>query len=94
MASPLKQTRLQPKKILWGIPLHVNNMKIFAIGLCIIIVGFVMLSTGIYKDEATYLETWDNPMSTIVAPILLVIGYCVVIPYALMMKSKDTSSEQ
>jgi hypothetical protein len=69
-------------------------MKIFAIGLCIIIVGFVMLSTGIYKDEATYLETWDNPMSTVVAPILLVIGYCVVIPYALMMKSKDTSSEQ
>lgn len=93
MALPNKQSRQQPKKVLWGIPLHVNNMKIFAVGLVIIIVGFVLLSTGIYKDEATYLETWDNSLSTIVAPIVLVLGYCVVIPYALMMKSKNTSEQ-
>jgi len=93
MALPNKQSRQQPKKILWGIPLHVNNMKIFAVGLAIIIIGFVLLSTGIYKDEATYLDTWNNTLSTVVAPVILVLGYCVIIPYALMMKTKNTSDQ-
>lgn len=84
-------SRQQTKKTAWGIPLHVNNMKVFGVGILVIIAGFILLSTGITSDESKYLETWNNSLSTVVAPIVLVIGYCVIIPYALMMKSKDKS---
>jgi len=91
MALPNKTTRQQVKRTAWGIPLHVNNMKVFAIGMIVIIAGFILLSTGITSDETKYLDTWNNTLSTVIAPIVLVIGYCVIIPYALMMKSKENT---
>ncbi len=91
MALPNKTTRQQVKRTAWGIPLHVNNMKVFAIGMIVIIAGFILLSTGITSDETKYLDTWNNTLSNVIATIVLVIGYCVIIPYALMMKSKENT---
>lgn len=47
-----------------------------AAGIGVIILGFVLLSLG--------MNAWDNPMSVSVAPVVLVIGYCVIIPLAIM----------
>jgi hypothetical protein len=31
----------------------------------------------------------DNPLSLTVAPILLVLGYCVIIPVSIILKGRD-----
>lgn len=53
------------------------------IGGCIgiIVVGFLLMSTGISTG-------WDNPLAVSVAPIVLVVAYCILIPLAIMFGGK------
>ncbi|OQY27738.1 MAG: hypothetical protein B6244_09520 [Candidatus Cloacimonetes bacterium 4572_55] len=51
------------------------NIIVFAIGLLFIAVGFLTLSKG----------------DTVLAPILLVLGYCALIPAAIIIKGKQES---
>jgi len=51
-------------------PFGMKNYLVFALGLLSIILGYVFLSQG----------------SITLAPILLVLGYCVIIPVAIMIK--------
>ena len=51
-------------------PFGTKNYLVFALGLLSIILGYVFLSHG----------------SITLAPILLVLGYCVIIPVAIMIK--------
>lgn len=53
-------------------PYGKNNYIVFAIALLVIIIGFITLGQG----------------SITLAPILLVLGYCVLLPIALMIKGK------
>ncbi len=53
-------------------PFGPRNYIIFAIGLLVIIVGYISLSAG----------------SITLAPILLVLGYCVLIPLAIIIKGR------
>lgn len=59
-------------------PYGKNNYIMFAIAMVVIIAGFFMLSTG----------------DITVAPILLVIGYLVLIPVSLMMKDSSVSENK
>ncbi|UCG61815.1 MAG: hypothetical protein JSV52_00570 [Candidatus Zixiibacteriota bacterium] len=52
-------------------PYGKNNYIVFALALLVIILGFYTLSTG----------------SITLAPILLVLGYCVLLPIALIIKA-------
>ena len=52
------------------IALGKKNYAIMGVGLAVIIAGFITLSTG----------------SITLAPILLVLGYCVLIPVSLLVK--------
>jgi hypothetical protein len=64
----------------FGIGFTSANKKLFIISLLVIIAGFVFLSRG----------------SITLAPILLVLGYCVLVPLAVIYKSKrgrDTDRE-
>ena len=45
-----------------------------------IVLGFVLLSTG--------MDAWDNPLAVDVAPVVLVLGYCVAIPLAIMWRGR------
>jgi uncharacterized membrane protein HdeD (DUF308 family) len=55
-----------------------KNWTVLGIGLAAIILGFVFLGSG----------------SITLAPILLVLGYCVLIPIGIMIgKDKDKKSE-
>jgi ABC-type polysaccharide/polyol phosphate export permease len=60
------------------LPLESINYKILLAGVAVIVVGYIALSTGV----------WDGPMALTVAPILLVIGYCVLIPFGIMYRPK------
>ncbi len=54
-----------------------RNYILFAVGLLVIIAGFIFLGTG----------------DTVFAPILLVLGYCVIIPLAIIIKDKKKEPE-
>jgi len=62
-----------------GLPFSSINYWLFAVGLGVIISGYVALA----QPPA------EGFMSLTVAPVLLVIGYCVIIPAAILYKKKS-----
>jgi len=54
-------------------------MWLFALGLAIIALGYVFLS----------LPPVDGFMSLTLAPLLLVLGYCVLLPIAVLSRQKE-----
>ena len=77
-------TKQAKKKVKWEIPFLRKNAIIAAIGLGVIVIGYILMSTGITNEPAITNGKWNNPMAVSVAPILLVIGYCIIIPFALI----------
>ncbi len=64
----------------WTNPLGAMQYKLIAASIGIIVLGFVLLSTG--------MDSWDNPLAVDVAPVVLVLGYCVAIPLAIMWRGQ------
>ena len=60
----------------WSFTIY--NYLIFGIGLFFIIMGYILMSQG---------ET-DSFLSTKLSPIILVLGYCVIIPLSIILKFK------
>jgi hypothetical protein len=56
-----------------------KNITLFLIGCLVIATGFVLLAQG----------PVDNPLSITWAPFLLITGYCVLIPVAIILKDKE-----
>jgi hypothetical protein len=88
-----KKSKIGSKKVAWEFPFTKKNYIIAGIGLAVILVGYLLMSTGLGGDYAAPNGTWNNPWAVTVAPILLVIGYCAIIPYAIIKyfphKDKD-----
>ncbi|MBM4168230.1 MAG: DUF3098 domain-containing protein [Ignavibacteria bacterium] len=61
------------------LPFTKTNYFILLAGIVCIVFGYLALST----------EPWDGSMALVVAPILLVLGYCVVIPVGIMYRKKS-----
>lgn len=61
------------------IALTKTNFYIIASGILLIIIGYVFLSQN----------SVDGFLPTVVAPIFLVLGYCVVIPFGILYKDKS-----
>ena len=55
------------------------NYLLFGIGLLVIITGYLIMATG---------ET-ESYQSVKLAPIILILWYCVFIPAAILIKPKD-----
>ena len=55
------------------------NYYLFGIGLFVIIFGYIVMATG---------ET-ESIQSVKIAPLILIIGYCVFIPASILVKPKD-----
>ncbi len=60
-------------------PLGRTNYLIMAIGLVVIVIGYIMLADATVNGFA----------QMTFAPILLVLGYCVIIPIGIMYRKKD-----
>jgi hypothetical protein len=60
-----------------------KNIKLFGVCLALLVLGYVLLGQG----------PVDNPLSKTIAPIILVLVYCALIPYAILAGSKDASKD-
>ena len=54
------------------------NYSLFGIGIFVILIGYIIMATG---------ET-ESIQSVKIAPLVLTIGYCVIIPAAILIKDK------
>lgn len=70
MAQKTIKPRVGKKPVDTGLPFSKRNYLVFGLGLLFIVVGFIALGLG----------------SITLAPILLVVGYLVIIPVAIMLK--------
>lgn len=88
--SGTKVSKLQD----WKFPLEKQNMMLFGLGLLTIVIGYALMMTGLGGEYAGVDAKWNNPLAVIVAPIILVIGYCVIIPYSIYRHFGNSNSEQ
>lgn len=65
------------EKVNFQWPYKRKNYVLFAIGVFVIIVGYLTM----------YLGKVDSFQSLILSPILLLIGYLIIIPYALLYRN-------
>ena len=73
----------EEKHWLSELPFDNRNYVLFLIGLVVIIVGFVLMGTG----------ELNSTQSLTVAPLVLLVGYLVVIPISIMLKKRDQSED-
>ncbi len=64
------------------LPLEAVNYKILISGVVIVILGYVALG----------MEPWDGFMALTVAPVLLLFGYCIVIPVGIIYRRKKSQN--
>ena len=84
MAKVKAKARKKARTIAREIPFARRNYLLFGAGVLLLIVGYFALAQGPY----------DSFSSLTLAPILLVIGYCVVLPFAIMYRGgKETSRD-
>jgi len=62
--------------------LSVMNYLIFAVAVMVIVLGYVSLSKG----------PADSFWSLTLAPILLVIGYCILVPLSIFWRTRKTKN--
>jgi hypothetical protein len=67
------------KRVAESLPFKKINYQIIGLGIFLIILGYVALAQ----------EPWDGFLPLVVAPILLVLGYCVVIPFGILYRSRE-----
>lgn len=72
------------QKSTWEFPLEKKDMIFLLVGIGVIVLGYLLMTTGITEDPAVIDGKWNNPLAVTVAPMLLVIGYCVIIPMAIL----------
>lgn len=65
-----------------SLPLEKTNLIIISIGVAVLIIGYLLMSGN----------SVDGFTNTVVAPILLVLGYCIIIPYGILKKAKKPES--
>jgi hypothetical protein len=79
----IKKKRGRAVKKTEALPFTSKNYQLFGIGLLILIVGYIALSRG----------PWNSFWSLTLAPILLVLAYCVLIPVAILYRKRQNKQE-
>ncbi len=72
-----RKTQVKQKKE-FSFPFQKINFIIIGIGILDLIIGYYCLAQ----------DSVDGFVPTVIAPILLVLGYCVIIPYGILKKPK------
>lgn len=67
-----------------GVPFTKRNYQLFGLAIVLLILGYIALAQGPASGF------W----SLTLAPILLVIGYCVIIPWAIIYSEKTNKRDQ
>jgi hypothetical protein len=82
MAKAVKVKAGKKSKADGVFPLERENYIIIAVGLLFIVLGYVALSGN----------SVDGFSQLTIAPLLLLVGYCVIIPIGILYKPKKKSS--
>ena len=77
-ASKSKKSSARAKKEI-SLPFEKTNFIIIGIGILVLILGYTLMSGN----------SVDGFVNTVIAPILLVLGYCVIIPFGILKKPKS-----
>jgi hypothetical protein len=84
----LKETRSPLKKSLshvkWEFPFSKKNYIILGIGMVVLAIGYIFMATALGDNQPVEGGNWANPLAIVWSPILLVIGYCVIIPFGIL----------
>ncbi len=67
------------KKSFESLPFKKANYQIIGVGLISIVFGYVALAQ----------QPWDGVLPLVVAPILLVLGYCILVPLGILYRDKN-----
>ena len=74
-----REHRSQKRKpAVHALPLTKRNYQILGLALVCIALGYLALGQ----------KPWDGFMALIVAPVLLVLGYCVLVPLGILYRKK------
>jgi len=79
VAKTKKKEKKNKKKAKATIPFSKENYLIFLIGVLVVIIGYIFMSQG----------PADSFWSLTLAPIILVISYCIIIPISILYKKKS-----
>jgi uncharacterized membrane protein YdjX (TVP38/TMEM64 family) len=82
MAKVVKSKKAKAAEVL-HISLTNKNYMIIGLGILLIIIGYVFMAEN----------SVDGFLPTVVAPILLVLGYIVVVPFGILYKDKSVAEE-
>lgn len=82
MAKVVKSKKAKPADVL-HLSLTNKNYMIIGLGILLIIIGYVFMAEN----------SVDGFLPTVVAPILLVLGYIVVVPFGILYKDKSVEPE-
>lgn len=80
----LKQTVKKSNPVKWEFSLTNQNLMYFGLGIAIILIGYALMATGITEEPAIPDGKWNNTLAVVIAPLMLIIGYCVVIPFSII----------
>jgi Protein of unknown function (DUF3098) len=80
--SKSKKTGLKGKREI-SLPLEKENFIIIGLGIIVLVIGYILMSGN----------SVDGFLPTVISPILLVLGYCVIIPYGILKKPKKREPE-
>ena len=83
MARIEKRVSGNQKAFIGALPFKKLNYQILCAGILCIILGYIALAQ----------DPWNGTMPLVVAPILLVLGYCVVIPAGILFRKKTKTEE-
>ena len=83
-ASKSVASRTKKVGVKWLFPMTKSNLIFIGISLGVILLGYGLMATGITEQGAAVDGKWNNPLAISVAPILLVLGYCVMIPIGII----------
>jgi len=61
-----------------------TNYLLFGLGMLLIIFGFYFMSLG----------EWDSSSSLVISPILLFLGFVVVMPASILYRKKNSSGQE
>ena len=82
-----KETKKGLKKKRGGeiaLPFTKENYFLLVAGVLVITIGYILMELGGAYDS----------LSIVVAPIILVIGYCVIVPFAIFYKKKEAIAKE
>jgi len=80
----IRSTKKPAQKAHIRIALTKKNYMIIGLGIALIIFGYILMAAN----------SVDGFLPTVLAPILLVAGYCVAIPFGILFKDKNIEVEE